>query len=185
MQVEDRARGKFEDNARSDKVRWFRRTQYEIACQIDKETSFGLSGLTTTQDCDAGSAASLVTFREKQQRWQRQRAAAGGENIGLKERAENPTLLRLATERAQRELAAGSQNQRMEKVKSQSADCADGGDNQSKHTGGGWTANVNVLSSVGNAGGGSEDTVGFCGDFELCEVGVGGLQNNANGQVDR
>ena len=117
MQVEDRARGKSEDNARSDKVRWFRRTQYERACQIDKETSFGLSGLTTTQDGDAGSEASLATLREKKQRWQRQRAAAGGENIGLKERAENPTLLRLTAERAQRELAAGSQNQPMDKVR--------------------------------------------------------------------
>ena len=32
---------------------------------------------------------------------------------------------------------------------------------------------MNGLSTIGNAGGGSEDAVGFCGGFELCEVGVG------------
>ena len=32
---------------------------------------------------------------------------------------------------------------------------------------------MNDLSTIGNARGGSEDAVGFCGGFELCAVGVG------------
>jgi hypothetical protein len=44
---------------------------------------------------------------------------------------------------------------------------------------------MNVLSSVGNAGGGSEDTVGFCGGFELCEVGVGGLRMRTDKLIDK
>ena len=61
----------------------------------------------------------------------------------------------------------------MEKVRQQNAGSAGGGNNQNDQASGRWTVSVNGLSAIGNAGGGSEDAVGFCGGFELCEVGVG------------
>ena len=48
----------------------------------------------TAQKSQAGTATISASVRVKQQPWQRQKAAAGGEDIALRECAENPTLLR-------------------------------------------------------------------------------------------
>ena len=99
------------ENTRTHKKERLKRSQSSAARETDKEPSIRLNGgwiPPQANDAYTGTAASLAVFRMKQQQWWRQRAAAGSESKGLAEHAENPTLLRLTAERAQRNLTAGS-----------------------------------------------------------------------------